>query len=58
MTIEVKVKMSCNNKKNKNVPKARNAAAFVAKTRNGGFIRHKNERRAKDARNNSFADNW
>ncbi len=48
---------SKNKRKSLSDIKPRNAAAVVARSRNGGFLRHKNERRAKDARNNDFCNN-
>ncbi len=46
------------NNKNKLMVNKRNAAKAVALTRNGGAMRHKNDRRKNDARNSFKNQEW
>lgn len=44
--------------KNTNQPKRRCAAVVAANSRNGGFMRHKSNRRSKDARKSWKKQEW
>lgn len=45
-------------KKTNQQPKLRHAAIFAAKSRKGGMMRHKNDRRSSDSRKSWKGQEW